>query len=85
MFEYVRYFDQNLIGLTGTPTMIEQVAKHFNVRYEKVIDDPKHPERYTMDHTSSIFLIAPDGRFITRLSHNLTPSQLQEKLQQYVR
>ncbi|MCW9024292.1 MAG: SCO family protein [Gammaproteobacteria bacterium] len=84
LFDYVTYFDQKLIGLTGTPTMIKRMAKHFNVRYEKVIDDPEHPERYTMDHTASIFLIAPDGRFVTKLSHNLTPSQLQEKLQQYV-
>ena len=85
MFDYVTYFDQRLIGLTGTTTMLEQVAKHFNVRYEKVIDDPKHPERYIMDHTASIFLIAPDGRFIAKLAHNLSPAQLKEKLEQYTR
>ena len=85
MRDYVKYFDPRLIGLTGTPEMIRRVADQFKVKFEKGEVDPASPNQYTMDHSSSLFLMAPDGRFITKLAYGLTADALADKLNEYIR
>jgi protein SCO1/2 len=41
------------------------------------------PELYTMDHTASLFLIGPDGRFITKFAYGITAKALAERLRSY--
>ena len=82
---YVTYFDKEMIGLTGSRAMIDRLLKEFNVTAEKVPDEGGDPDRYLIDHTASLYLMAPDGRFITMFVHGITPDQLVEKLRQYVR
>ncbi len=84
MQDYVNYFDQRIIGLTGTPNMTEIMAQHFRIRYEKVINDPEHPENYQMDHTSSIFIIDPKGQFVARVASNITARQMAARLLELV-
>ena len=57
---YIPYFNKSFIGLTGTPQEIEKVAQEYNVFYLKNYSD-SWPE-YLMDHTSSVYLIDPQGR-----------------------
>ena len=83
--DYVKYFDKRLIGLTGTPDMIRRVADEFKVKFEKGEVDPENPKQYAMDHSSSLFLMAPDGRFITKLAYGLTADALADKLNEYIR
>lgn len=85
MRDYVKYFDPRLIGLTGPPEMIQRVADQFNVRFEKGDVDPKDPEQYTMDHPASLFLMAPDGQFITKLAYGISAQTLAQKLIEYTR
>jgi len=85
MKDYVGYFGPDLIGLTGSKAMIERVTKQYRVRYEKVIEEGMDPDLYVMDHTASVFLIAPDGRFITKFAHGISPDTMVEKINEYVR
>jgi cytochrome oxidase Cu insertion factor (SCO1/SenC/PrrC family) len=57
---YVKLFDDRLIGLTGTPEQISAVARAYRVYYAKVT--PKDSTTYLMDHSSFIYLIGPDGK-----------------------
>ncbi|VAX05541.1 Cytochrome oxidase biogenesis protein Sco1/SenC/PrrC, thiol-disulfide reductase involved in Cu(I) insertion into CoxII Cu(A) center [hydrothermal vent metagenome] len=82
--DYVKYFDDRLIGLTGSPGMTASMAKHFRVRYEKVITDPAQPENYQMDHTSSIFIIDPEGQFVARVASNISATQMADRLLELV-
>jgi len=84
MHRYVGYFHDGLIGLTGSKSMIERVAKQFNVKYEKVLEPGMEPNMYIMDHTASAFLMAPDGSFITKFAYGISPQQLVEKINQYL-
>ena len=81
--EYVNYFSQNLVGLTGSISMIERVAKQYQVSYEKVMEEGGDPSLYTMDHSAGLFLIGPDGRFITKFANGITPQALADRLQKY--
>jgi len=82
---YVTYFDKEMIGLTGSRAMIDRLLEEFNVTAEKVPDEGGDPNKYLIDHTASLYLMAPDGRFITKFAHGITPQQLADKLREYVR
>jgi cytochrome oxidase Cu insertion factor (SCO1/SenC/PrrC family) len=81
--EYVGYFNERMLGLTGSSSMLDTMMKQYRVKYEKVTGEGGDPSLYTMDHTASLFLIGPDGRFITKFAHGITPQALSERLRSY--
>ncbi len=80
---YTAYFHPRLLGLWGSEEMVARVAAGFHVRYEKVISD-SDPSRYSMDHTASLFLLGPDGRFRAKFAHGITPDDLAQRLRQII-
>ena len=75
MAEYVPLFDKRLIGLTGTQEQIEALAKAYGVFHERTNVVTKEPGYYLIDHSSSIFLIDPQGRLVDTLdSDSAIPS-----------
>lgn len=57
--QYVRAFDPDFIGLTGTPAMVQTMAHRFGVAFQRV-DLPGGD--YSLDHSSTIFLMDARGR-----------------------
>jgi len=64
-------FPKNLVGLTGTPAEIAQVAKEYVVYYQKDGTGPN----YTMDHSTAIYLMDPAGRYHGVIADGLTPQE----------
>jgi protein SCO1/2 len=60
MGEYVKLFDDRLVGLTGTAQEIADIAREYRVYYAKV--ESKAASSYLMDHSSFMYLMGPDGR-----------------------
>ena len=84
--DYVKYFDQRMVGLTGSEQMIKRVVDQFKAKYQKEeIEDEQDPLLYTMDHTASLYLMAPDGRFITKFAHGISPDVLADELAAIIR
>ena len=74
---YVTSFDAPILALTGTPEQVAQAAKGYRVYYAK------HPEAggdYSMDHSSVIYVMDPEGRFTASFTHESTPEQIAERL-----
>lgn len=65
---YVSNFGDNVIGLTGTQKQVETITSAYRVFYERR-DNPKDPANYLMDHSSIVYLMGPDGRFIKHFSY----------------
>jgi protein SCO1 len=61
--QYTAAFSPKLIGLTGTPEQIANVAKAYRVYYAEHRTGPG-PNDYSMDHSSILYLMGPDGKFI---------------------
>ncbi|MEW8508434.1 MAG: SCO family protein [Candidatus Thiodiazotropha sp.] len=80
MSNYVRYYDERLIGVTGSPRMIKRMAGDFKARYEKVVEEGSDPSMYLMDHTASLYILDPEGRFLTKLAHGIEPGDVAEEL-----
>ena len=70
--QYVANFSPDLIGLTGSPAEIEEVARRYRVYFRKVKDEASSAP-YTIDHTSIIYLMDRDGQFITHFTHVAKP------------
>jgi cytochrome oxidase Cu insertion factor (SCO1/SenC/PrrC family) len=78
MKQYVLSFHKNFVGLTGSPEDIAKAAKAYRVYYRKVQDEAL--TEYTMDHTSFLYLMGPDGAFITHFPHTISPEKLAQRL-----
>lgn len=76
---YVKNFDDRIVGLTGTPEEIAAVAKAYRVFYEKTANE-KSPSEYGMNHTSIIYLMGPDGAYVTHFTPMTSVDEMAEKL-----
>jgi protein SCO1/2 len=61
--QYAAAFGPTITGLTGTPAEIAQVAKAYRVYYAEHRTGTG-PNDYSMDHSSILYLIGPDGGFV---------------------
>jgi protein SCO1/2 len=59
--DYVPMFHPRLIGLTGDAAAIHKTAAAYRVYYAKV---PLKDDDYTVDHSSFIYLVGPDGHYL---------------------
>ena len=66
-----RVFPRNIIGLTGTPAQIARVAKAYGVYYQK----EGSGSTYSMDHSTALYLMDPQGRFHGVIADGLTPEE----------
>ncbi len=76
MKNYVENFYPGMLGLTGSEKQIADVAGRYLVVYKKIVEPGKAANLYTMDHTSSIYLMGPDGKFIKHFSYGTDPDKL---------
>ena len=80
--DYVANFHPRLTGLTGTPEQIKAVAKAYKVYYAKA-DRPGEGE-YLMDHTSFVYLMGPDGRFLSLFRGQTDPKTIAETITRFM-
>lgn len=58
--EYVPYFNDDFIGVTGNKHLIRRLTAELNVAYNKVALESGD---YTMDHSTHLVLINPKGHY----------------------
>ncbi|MCF8469626.1 MAG: SCO family protein [Parvibaculum sp.] len=83
MARYVKLFHPRLVGLTGTPEQISDVATAYHVFYRKV-EDASSSADYTMDHSSIVFLMGPDGEYLKLFSPGTGPDKMAEEIKSYI-
>jgi protein SCO1/2 len=70
---YLAAFGPGFVGLTGTPGEIAKVAKAWRVYYAR---HPLPGGPYAVDHSSAIYLIDPQGRFVKVYDPGVSPDSL---------
>jgi len=73
---YLDFFDERLLGLTGTPEQIEQVADAWGIYSRRVPTG----DSYMLDHSTTLFLLSPDGELSRRLAGQGTGQRLAEDI-----
>jgi protein SCO1 len=79
MQQYAAAFSPRITGLTGTPDEIAKVAKEYRVYYAEHRTGPG-PNDYSMDHSSILYLMGPDGRFIAPIRADESGDQMAASL-----
>jgi protein SCO1/2 len=77
--QYTAAFSPRLLGLTGTPAEIAAVAKEYHVYYAEDRTGPG-PNDYSMDHSSILYLMGPDGRFVAPIRADGTGAEIAAEL-----
>jgi cytochrome oxidase Cu insertion factor (SCO1/SenC/PrrC family) len=76
--EYAPQFHPRLVALTGTPEEIAKAAALYRVYAEKQGEGPD----YLMNHSGIIYLMGPDGRFLTHFANGTGPEEMAEKIRE---
>lgn len=76
---YVKNFSDRIVGLTGTPEEIAAVARAYRVFYEKTPNESV-PSDYGMNHTSIIYLMGPDGDYVTHFTPMTSVDEMAQRL-----
>ena len=79
MGNYLKSFGPNFVGLTGSPEAIAAAAKAYRVAYSKV-ENKDSAGDYSVDHSALVYLMDPEGRYVTHFSYGLSADQMAEKL-----
>ena len=82
MADYVQHFHDKLVGLTGTADEIAKVAKAYRVYYARVED--ASASDYLMDHSSILYLMDREGRFVTHFNYGTDAKALAESLAKHL-
>ncbi|MER5170760.1 SCO family protein [Thioclava sp. GXIMD2076] len=70
-----------MIGLTGTPEQIKQVAKAYRVLFS--VQDPNDP--YTLiSHSTQSYLILPDLGYVDYFDRDATPDEMADRIGCYL-
>lgn len=79
--DYVPMFHPRLIGLTGNAAAIHAAAAAYRVYYAQV---PLKDDDYTVDHSSFIYLMGADGKYLGFFPPGAPPERIVETLRRYV-
>lgn len=77
--KFVPYFNRDFLGVTGTPETISDFTRQLSVMYLKV--NAERGEGYLMDHSASILLLDPEGRFHALFSPPFDPRAMAKDYQ----
>ncbi|MEM7169186.1 MAG: SCO family protein [Pseudomonadota bacterium] len=80
--DYAPNFHDRLIAMTGSPEKVAEAAKAYRVFYAKV--ESEEFNDYLMDHSSLIFLMGPNGDYVSHFNHTATPQQIADGLVKFL-
>lgn len=73
--KYTGFFNPNILGLTGTPENIKEVADQYGVKYQKHTDSAGE---YSLDHSADLYVINQQGQLFAIVPYGLPPAHVLE-------
>ncbi|KXX64944.1 SCO family protein [Marichromatium gracile] len=77
--QYTAYFHPGIIGLTGTPEQLAEVAARYGAAYRRV-EQSDSALGYLVDHSANTALVDPEGRLVGQLPHATAPERIVERI-----
>ena len=83
--DYVGYFHPRTVGLTGSAEAVKSAAKAYKVYYAKAKqEDGADAYDYLMDHSTIIYLMGPDGNFLSHYIPKQSPEKIAEGIKPHL-
>jgi protein SCO1/2 len=76
--EFIKSFDERIVGLTGKPSEIAALAKQYRVFYKK--EPVEGSDDYFMEHSSYIYVMDPEGRYVSLFAHTEEADEIASRL-----
>jgi cytochrome oxidase Cu insertion factor (SCO1/SenC/PrrC family) len=70
---YAQNFDSRFLMLTGSDAQIAEAARGYKVYYKRTV---KSDGEVQVDHSSFVYLMGKDGRYLAHFSPGTTPEQM---------
>ena len=65
------------VGLTGSDEEIAKAAKDYRVYYRAHLDGQvESGAEYSVDHSSEVYLMSPEGKFVAYYSNGIVPDEM---------
>lgn len=71
---YVAFFHQNMVGVTGTPDQVAVAARRYGAIYAR--QHVASATGYVVDHSAWTYVVAPDGRLAGQLAQSASVEQI---------
>jgi cytochrome oxidase Cu insertion factor (SCO1/SenC/PrrC family) len=76
---YLGWFGPRFVGLTGTPEQITRIEREFRVYVKQ---QSLQGGGYSIDHSSVIYLMGPDGKLVSVYDEASSPADLAQDIRQ---
>lgn len=77
---YTAYFDDRILGLTGSADLVKSAADHYKVTYKKYLEPGAAPNSYSIDHSVGMYLLGTEGEFVTRFPYSATAREIAARI-----
>jgi len=81
--EYAEFFHPSLVGVTGTPENLAEIAKRYGVFYARQKVETAGGG-YVVDHSADTYVVGPDGQLVGKIAHATPPDQVVAKIRSYL-
>jgi len=79
---YAANFHPSLLAMTGTPDELKKVEREYHVYVAKVPQSGS--DDYLIDHSSIIYVMGADGRYLGQIPTGLPPKVMANSLQRFL-
>jgi protein SCO1/2 len=79
MKRYVDLFEPGPVGLTGSDEQVAAAAKAYRVYYNA---NDQQGDDYLVDHSSFIYLMDREGRYLSHFGPTATPEEMAGKIEE---
>jgi protein SCO1 len=81
--EYAEFFHPLIVGVTGKPDSLAEIARRYGVFYARQ-SVKTAGGGYVIDHSSDTYIVGPDGKLVGKLAHATSPSQVAVSIRKYL-
>lgn len=74
MAQFLAFFDERIIGLSGTPEQTEDIKRAWGIVGTR--ESPDASGNYLVSHTTSLFAIDPDGNLAVTWAYGTSPEDI---------
>lgn len=83
--KFMGSFHPQLLALTGDEMAIKEAMQSYRVYAAKVEEKDPSSQDYLMDHSSIIYLMAPDGRYLAHFTHATPPQEMAASIERFIK
>lgn len=80
--DYAEFFHPGIVGVTGTPDKVADVAKRYGVFYARQKVDTAGG--YVVDHSSDTYVVGPEGQLIGKIAHATAPDRVAAEIRKHL-